>query len=122
MGQRDIVRCFLHLCFKQLMNKLRLRIITLLIDYIGEAPIDERVELLRVLGQRGDANFGNVLLRYAGSGEDAEKQAALHALYFLADPKTLGLLEALIEKVETDAERKKLQRIVDEIRRESADR
>lgn len=91
-----------------------------LIAHLGEAPAGERVELLRILGERGDRDCAEVLLRYARSDEEAEKEASLHALYLLADPKTVAPLEELARGAGSEAERKKLERIVDEIRRAGA--
>lgn len=60
-----------------------------LLKHLQAAPTPEQAELLRVLGERGDAAAAEILLQYASQGPTAVRLAALESLRRLALPETL---------------------------------
>ncbi|MHC4110276.1 MAG: HEAT repeat domain-containing protein [Planctomycetota bacterium] len=60
-----------------------------LLNYLKKAKSSEKAELLRTLGQRGDAAATSILLKNAAVDEDIVKLAALDSLRSLAVPETL---------------------------------
>ncbi|MHB9008492.1 MAG: hypothetical protein ACYDC1_16350, partial [Limisphaerales bacterium] len=65
-----------------------------LIKHLQTAPAPERAEVLRVLGNRGDATAGPVMLRFATAEPAAVRLAALESL------RTLALAETLLPLLE----------------------
>ena len=91
-------------------------------QHLAEARPGERLELLRILGRRGNVESADILLRHARSDDDAEKQAALQSLRLLDAPETLDALVDLTQAAKSDADRRKLERMVEEICRSAVRR
>ena len=72
---------------------------------IASAEPNEKVELLRALGDRFDTAATTVLLENAGAGPDAVRSASLESLRKIADPASAGPLVALVAKSPSDADR-----------------
>lgn len=77
-----------------------------LLDQLGRAETGAKAELLRSLGERGDAGAVNVLLQHAGAGTGPVRLAALESLRKLAVEDTIApLLDLAVgTKSETDRE------------------
>jgi hypothetical protein len=76
-----------------------------LLQQIGHAAAPEKAELLRALGERGDAASASVLLQSAAAGPPPVRLAALESLRKLALADTITPLLDLAAKSQTDAER-----------------
>jgi HEAT repeat protein len=72
---------------------------------LEDAPAAEKAELLRALGQRGDAEAAAVLVRYAAAGLEPMRLAALESLRILAVPGTLSPLMDVAVRSRSDQER-----------------
>jgi hypothetical protein len=69
-----------------------------LLQHLASAPPVEQAELLRVLGDRGDAAASKVLLQHAAAGPAAVRVAALESL------RKLALAESLVPLLELAAQ------------------
>jgi HEAT repeat protein len=72
---------------------------------LAKASTDEKVVLLRALGERSDAKAANVLLENAAATQpEAVRLAALEALRRIAEPSTTAPLLTLAAKAKSDAD------------------
>jgi HEAT repeat protein len=75
----------------------------LLMSLAGSEP-QEKAELLRALGERGDTQAANLLVQNAASGPELVRLAALESLRKIAGPQTITPLLDLAAKSKSDAE------------------
>lgn len=75
-----------------------------LLDEINKAEPPAKAELLRVLGDRGEAGAVNVLLKYAGADAEPLRLAALDSLRKLAADDSIAPLLELVGKSRDDAD------------------
>ncbi|HOW64724.1 MAG TPA: HEAT repeat domain-containing protein [Candidatus Paceibacterota bacterium] len=76
-----------------------------MLAHLDNAAPAEKVELLRALGERGDASAADVLVKNAIAGPDPVRLAALESLRILAIPDTLQPLLDLASESQSDSER-----------------
>lgn len=76
-----------------------------LLAHLKSAAPQQRAELLRVLGERGDRSSVDVLLLNAASDAEPVRLAALESLRRLAVPDTIAALLDLAAKSKIDAQR-----------------
>lgn len=76
-----------------------------LLEHARKASASEKAELLRALGERGDAEAAGVLVQSVSSAEPVVRLAALESLRKLAVAETLGPLLDLAAGSKSDAER-----------------
>jgi len=81
-----------------------------LLREIETSQTPAKTELLRVLGQRGDTGFANVLLQNASADAEPVRLAALESLRELAAEETLEALLDLAGKQRSQADREPLQK------------
>jgi HEAT repeat protein len=93
-----------------------------LLSQIDRAAPPERAELLRALGERGDADAADVLVRNAAAGPEPARLAALESLRILAVPDTLTPLLDLAAKSRSEAERDPVLRALYAVCQASPDR
>jgi HEAT repeat protein len=75
-----------------------------LLEYLAGAQPPEKAELLRALGERGDAEAASVLLQNAAAGPEPARLAALESLRKLTLASTFTPLLELAAKSKSDAE------------------
>jgi HEAT repeat protein len=75
-----------------------------LLKDIASAEPPEKAELLRALGERGDAAAADVLVQNAAAGPDAVRLAALESLRRLALPATVTPLLDIAGKAKSDTD------------------
>ncbi len=73
-----------------------------LLKPLAEAPPEVQTELIRALGERGDASAAPKLLEPARSENDSIRSAALQALALLAGPEQIPDLVQLVVKATND--------------------
>ena len=73
-----------------------------LLSAVKPAAPPEKVELLRALGARQDANATEVLLQNAAAGDEAVRRAALDSLREIAPPQALSPLLEIAAKAGSD--------------------
>jgi HEAT repeat protein len=76
-----------------------------LLTYLKQAKTTEKVELLLVLGKRGDAAAAPLLLKYANAPEETIRLAALESLRRLAVTDTLLPLLDIVVTSKSDSDR-----------------
>lgn len=76
-----------------------------LLDQLGRAEAGAKAELLRSLGERGDAGAVNVLLQHAGAGTGPVRLGALESLKKLAVEETVPPLLDLAIRTKSEAGR-----------------
>jgi len=76
-----------------------------LLDYLQQADVAEKAELLLALGERGDSTIVSLLLQYAGAPDAPVRLAALASLRGLAVTETLLPLLDLAVAAPSEADR-----------------
>jgi len=80
------------------------RVHAALLSLLGSATPPVKVELVRTLGERGDAAAAGVLLQYASTASDPLRSAALEALKKIGSPDTLVPLLEIAAQSKSDAD------------------
>ena len=89
---------------------------------LNEAASDEKVELMRALGGRGEQFAADTLLQYADSSTGQVQLAALDALSRLAVPKTFAPLLEMVSKSNSQAVQNALLKALRAVCRTSIDK